>query len=364
MLMIYYHMLISTWKTFGFGKSFLFWFLVIPPLFLFTQLTLFLDRIFFPQYRQVEVKSPVFILGGRSGSTFLHRLLTQTGEFPVFQAWEIFFPALTARLLIKPIVNYLVKQDRAQIYPKEVGHELYLDTVEEEEVLFMHKLDTQFVTLTTPLAFDDIEHPELRFHDHQPRSRRLDSVKFFKGCLQRQILYTGNHQVIGKINYSVNRIKTLLEVFPDAKFIFLWRSPQHVIPSHLSLHRKMLDHQWGLNNIPPDKLKRYLERRYRYNVEIYRYFDELKQNQTISPNNLMFIPYDLLCSDLEGAFAKIVAFTGIQPSEQLRQSISQQAQKQKNYQRSHKIVSLEELGLTEEQIAKDLSFVSKEFMFN
>ncbi|NEQ84727.1 MAG: hypothetical protein F6K26_32635 [Moorea sp. SIO2I5] len=62
--------------------------------------------------------------------------------------------------------------------PDDIGNRIYLDRV-EEELLFLHQADTQFVLLTTPLAFDDQEHPELRFHDQQPASRRRSSVKFF-----------------------------------------------------------------------------------------------------------------------------------------------------------------------------------------
>ena len=106
MLKIYYRILISTWKTFGFGVIFLRWLLLGPLFVFFTNLTLFLDNIFFPQYRKVEVKNPVFIIGHpRSGTTFLHRLLTQTNDFAVFQLWHILLPSLTARVLLKPIME-------------------------------------------------------------------------------------------------------------------------------------------------------------------------------------------------------------------------------------------------------------------
>ncbi len=365
MLKLYYHILNSCWQTFGFGLIFWRWLFLVPIFQIFTNLTLFLDRIFFPNYGEILIKNPVFIIGHpRSGTTFLHRLLTQTGDFAVFEAWHIFFPSLTARVLLKPIITYLSQSDRSTIYPKHVGHELTLNTVEEEEVLFIHKLDTQFVMLGTPLAFDDREHPEIRFHDQQPESHRKSSVRFFKGCLQRQILYTGKEQIVAKPNYSIHRIKTLMEEFPDAKFIYVVRSPYETIPSHLSLHHNIFDHQWGIENIPPDKLKRYFERRYRYNIELYRYFYELQKNGEIPKNRVMVLRYDLLRSDLYQTFEKIVDFTGIKTSDQLRQTIDDQAQIQKDYQRKHQVVELEEFGLTREQIAEDLSFVFEEYGFD
>ena len=364
MLKIYCRILISTWKTFGFGVIFLRWLLLAPLFVFFTNFTLFLDNIFFPQYRKVEIKNPVFIIGHpRSGTTFLHRLLTQTNDFAVFQLWHILLPSLTARFLLKPIVSYLSKTSFATLYPDEVGHKLTLNTEEEEEVLFLHKLDTQFVLLLTPLAFDDLEHPELRFHDQQSEARRQSSVKFFRGCLQRQIFYTGKKQIIAKPNYSIQRIKTLMEEFPDAKFVYLVRSPYQTIPSHLSLHRSMLDHHWGLKNIPLYKLKQYFERRYQYNIELYQYFCKLQKNKEIPEERLMVIRYDLLRSNLAEVFQKIIAFTEIQPSDKLRTIVEKQDKTQHNYQRKHKVMELEDFGLTQARIAEDLSFIFQEYDF-
>lgn len=215
--------------------------------------------------------------------------------------------------------------------------------------------------VSTPLAFDDLEHPELRFHDRQPAARRQSSVKFFRGCLQRQIFYTGKEQIVAKPNYSIQRIKTLMEEFPDAKFIYLVRSPYETIPSHLSLHRSIFDHYWGLENIPSDKLRRYFERRYQYNVELYRYFYELQKNKEIPEERVMVIGYDLLRSNLADTFEKIIVFTGIQPSDRLREIVEKQEKMQQDYQRKHKVMELEDFGLTQGEIAEDLSFVFQEY---
>jgi omega-hydroxy-beta-dihydromenaquinone-9 sulfotransferase len=93
MLKIYSRILISAWKNFGLGLIFWRWLLFLPLFLFFTRLTLLLDRLFFSQYLKAEVKSPIFIIGNpRSGTSFLHSLLTQTEEFISFKTWEIFFP--------------------------------------------------------------------------------------------------------------------------------------------------------------------------------------------------------------------------------------------------------------------------------
>ena len=283
MLKIYYRILISAWKTFGPGLIFFRWLLFLPLFLLFTHVTLFLDKIFFPAYQKNEVKNPVFIIGNpRSGTSFLHSLITRTEDFVAFKTWEIILPALTARVLMKPIINYLIRHNLTQIMPEESGHELYLDRVEHDEFLFIHKLDTLFLLSLSPLGFDDREYPELRLHDRQSDSRRYSSVKFYQECLKRQIYYTKKTQVIGHLHFSTCRIKTLLETFPDAKFIYLVRSPYETIPSHLTLGYNTFKNQKILNNIPKAKLKRYFNRRYRYNIDRYRYFYDLQKERQIT----------------------------------------------------------------------------------
>lgn len=365
MLQVYYRIVVSAWKTFGFKAIFWRWAVFMPMFLAFTHLMLFLDRIFFPQFRKTQVKNPIFIIGHpRSGNTFLHKLLTQTDEFVAFQTWQILFPSLTARVLVKPFVDYLIKKNKSSLIPDQVGHGVSLDKVEEEELLFFHKLDTQFVWARSPLGFDEQEHPEFRFHDLQVPSRRRSSINFFRGCLQRQIYSTGKQQVILQTLQSVHRIKTIIEAFPDAKFIYLVRSPAETIPSHLSVLWFLLDLQLGVKNIPADKLQRYIERRYHYNIDLYRYFYELQKSQEITEDRVMIVRYDQLRSNLEQTFTEIVDFTGIKPSNQLKQTVKQQAQNQKDYQRKHQLVNLEVLSLSQEQISQDFDFVFEQYGFS
>ena len=362
MLQIYYHILISARETFGLGIIFWRWLLFLPLYLLFTHFTLFLDRIFFPQYQTVEVKNPVFIIGNpRSGTSFLHTLLTKTEDFVSFKTWEIFFPSLTARILIKPIINFLIRHNLTQIMPESSGHGFYLDRVEHDEFLFVHKLDTQFLLLLSPLGFSDRDYPELRLYDRQPDSRRYSSVNFFHECLKRQIYYTQKQQVIAHIHFSTCRIKTLLETFPDAKFIYLVRSPQETIPSHLTLEYNTFKNQKRLDSIPEAKLKRYFKRRYLYDLELYRYFYELQKKEEIPSESFTILTYKKLCSDLAASFTQIEQFTKIRASDELRQAIQEQAEKQKQYRRKHQIIDLQQFGLTKEQIAKDFDFVFQEY---
>ena len=365
MLKIYLAIVRASWQNFGLGLPFWQWSILMPCFLGFTHFTLWLDQFFFPQYRQIQVEEPIFIIGNpRSGTSFLHRQLTQTHEFAAFETWQLMFPALTARFLFKPLIQYLIKTGRSTILPAHLGHELSLTEVEHDEFLFFYKLDTQFVTVLSPLAYDDQEYPELRLHDQQPSHRRLSSVQFLKGCLQRQLYSTGNERVIAHLHFSVNRIKSLLEVFPDAKFIYLVRSPHETIPSHLTLNFNTLHYTEAAKAVSPHKLNRFFQRRYRYDIELYRYFKMLQSSNPIPSTNMLVIQYDQLISSLESYFQEIIDYAQINPSRQLHRLIKRTATQQRTYTRKHQIIPLEKFNLTHQDIAKDLYFVIDDYNFS
>jgi len=361
---IHVKILRATWDTFGFGTRFVFQLLFAPLLGLVAMLLFALDNVFFPRFRQVKIEKPIFIIGHpRSGTTFLHRLFAQTGEFAVFKFWELMVPSILGRRLLAPIVERRIRAGKGIIYPKEAGHELCLDSIEEEELLFSLTGNTQFVTLNSTLAFSDWDYAELVYCEEQPKRLREQTMRFFKHCLQRHIYYTGNTQVVAKPNYSGMRIPSLLEEFPDAKIVYIIRSPMETIPSHLSLHRNLLNYNWGREKIPEDRLKRYFARRYRYDVAFYRYVEDLIEGGEVDGSQFLVLPYSELRENLEVAAKRVIEFTGLELSDDLLERIQKQCDAQKGYRREHRNLAPEDFGISRKKITEDLGFVFEKYGF-
>ena len=361
MLRIYLRVLFLTWRVYGFGRVLLTWLFVEPLLRLFTAATLALDHLFFPGFRAVQVKKPVFIIGHpRSGTTFLHHLLTRTEEAAPFQTWHLFFPALTARVLVKPLVNFLVRKGKTEVMPEETGHKMEINRPDEEEMLFLHNFDTNFITIGM-LSFDERDYPELQYHDRQPREARLRSMRFLDGCFRRHLYFTGRKQIIAQTHFSTFRLKTMLEFYPDAKFIFVLRNPHQVVPSFLSLLHNSIKFRWGIDAISPELLQRYNEHRFQGMVDLYRYFYELDKNNELPRDRVMVLPYDLLRDDLETAFTRIVEFSGLHVNEEVWRLVRERAAAQKTYRRPHQVKELSEFGLSHARISRDFSFVFQEY---
>jgi len=351
------------WRMFGPKRNF-FYCLMVVCIFIIldgiTHLTLFLDRIFFPGFRNVKVKQPVFIIGHpRSGTTFMHKLFTQTDETAAYRSWQILFPAITGRIFVKPIVDFFLRRKMTTMIPEDSGHHVALDNVEEEELLFVHIRDTQFVVILSPLGFLADEHAAFRLHDLHPGSKRIRSALFLKSLFQRHIYYTGKKQIFAQTHFSTHRVKTLMEVFPDAKFIYMHRMPEDTLPSYFSLNYNIVDLIWGMRRFTPAQIQRFNEYRYRASIDLYRYFYDLWVNDDIDKNRVLIVAYDDLLDDLKGVFDRVVEFTGIEPSQALRSTVARQAQKQKRYQRVHEVLPLEDFGIDSKRLKEDFAFLYK-----
>ena len=225
----------------------------------------------------------------------------------------------------------------------------------EEELLFINTLDTQVAAVETPVGFNDPRtgFPDLCFHDEHPHEKQ--SMAFFRGCLKRQIYYQGRKQVVAKMNFSLFRIKSILKMFPDARFVFVLRSPLETMPSHLSAQREALDLTFGLENIEKEFLTNFFENRYRYNVLFYQRLVELLEIGEIPTEQVLVITYEEIRQDLLGVVEKIREFGELQFKHELKKKINNLAARQGAYQRSHTNLPLEAFGLTEEKVRSDCS---------
>lgn len=354
----------ATVKTFGMGKH-LARVLSITLWREATLLSMWFDNLFFPAWRKKTVDRPVFIIGHpRSGTTMLQRSLTSGDDFVVFRMWELLFPSLTARKIVGPIIKRKIRSGKDEIMPKSVGHHTALGEVDEEEFLFLFHAMTQFYPPLAGLAFSEKDFDDIVFCDLLPVRLRRASMAWLDGCLRRQMLFTGRQRVVTKMNYSALRVCTLLEAYPDARIVYLVRSPFETIPSHLSLHQNVCYHQWGKDRIPQVVLDRYIRRRYEHNVSLYRYVEDLLAAGELPESRMITVRYDDMMRDLEGEVGRVASFCGLDLSDALRSSIAEQARIQRGYKREHNNHTLEEFELTRADVLRDLGFVFDRYGFD
>ncbi|TDO12047.1 sulfotransferase family protein [Mycobacterium sp. BK086] len=210
-----------------------------------------LDPLLFGSLRRTEVREPVFSVGhARSGTTYLHRLMAQDRRFSVVLMYEMFFPSLLEkkllRLLFRADETLFGKRLRRKI--DEVEERTFAETndmhrtgffaAEEDDFLLTWSLGSGFWIVLFPyLGQLDFYHV-----DRWSERKRRRMMTFYKECVRRQLALNGGGTHLSKNPTFCGRVEALIETFPDAKFIVPMRNPYETIPSLL----KMLQTSWAL----------------------------------------------------------------------------------------------------------------------
>ncbi len=238
----------------------LLFYIVWIPATLFTWICFGLDNILFPAYKKQSVEKPLFIISNyRSGSTFLHRLLSQdTTNFTSMRTWDMYLtPSVTQykliallkkadRLFGSPINRLIKKIDRSGLQKVDI-HPISFFEPEEDENILLHNWSSFIILYLFP--FLD-EMPPYQFFDRDlPAAEKTRIMSFYKSMLQRHLYATGASHFVSKNPSFSAKIATLKEFFPDARIIYLVRNPLDMLPSTVS----WLNYAWRVFNEPKEE---------------------------------------------------------------------------------------------------------------
>jgi len=342
------------WKHGQYGLWTL-WFFVAPGFYLFTRFFMWLDTIVFPELNYIEVDKPVFIMGHpRSGTTFFQQQIHQSGKVASFTTWEIFFPSLIQRRLFMPLIYLLKVFGIDVLQEKEQGHEIRLAGVEEDEALFLHRLDTEMVTIFCPWLLTDDDYMEVGFQlgwtDEQENRR---SLRFYEECLKRQIYHTRKRQIVAKCNPSIFRLNQLINQFPDAQVVYIVRSPQKSVRSFLAFTNRFVSPL-----LSEEEQDVFFRRKYKWSVQLYHYFEEVKGE--IPEDQLLIIPFREIAGESTLALKRFYDFTGISPSAEYWKQYQEDSNGE--HDKQHTNEPLEQFGVSSEEVEEDLGFVWKKYL--
>ncbi len=179
--------------------------------------------------REVSIeKHPIFIVGHwRSGTTYLHNLFSQDKQFGYPTTFQTVAPALFLCFeeMVKPIVESSLPDKRPQ---DDV--ELGADLPQEEEYALGN---------ISPYSFYNgwcFPRNMSLYHDYVdmrgvPREKIEEFKRIYVYYLKKLTIYYDGKQLVLKNPSNTARIKILLELFPEAKFIHIYRNPYHVFLS-------------------------------------------------------------------------------------------------------------------------------------
>jgi hypothetical protein len=151
-------------------------------------------------------------------------------------------------------------------------------------------------------------------------------------------------------------VKTLLEKFPDAKFIYLIRDPLEAVPSHISLK----DREWRTLGSP---LYRYACNNFILKSSEHWYDYTLEELKKMPEDQAVIIKFEDLVSDAEQTVHKIYSQFDLEVSPDFQEILEEETVKARKHVSKHHY-SLEEMGIDEEEMIDRFQDVITEFGYN
>jgi hypothetical protein len=326
-----------------------------------------IDRLLFPGCRRVAIENPVFIIGNaRSGTTLFHRLLCGDEQrFIYFRTWEILFPSLLQKKILRGLAaglqrllprsfDRLVAWEERQLTSLKQQHPIGITKAEEDEFLLLMPFASASLTLLFPYL-EELE--ELVTFDWRPAPVRKRIMRFYRECVSRQLCFHGGDRALLSKNPSfVMKIRSLLEEFPDAKFVYLIRNPFETIPSLLKLIRTI----WQGLGIDSDHVERTTRELANGCLRDYRYAIETLSQ--LPDDRYAIVAYDDLVADPKATVEKVYDRLDLSISPAFEQRLAAERSRQKRYQSSN-VYSLAEFGLSESDLFAKLPEIIERFGF-
>lgn len=202
------------------------------------------EMIFGARANRHEISpAPLFVIGHwRSGTTLLHNLLACDPSHGYPTTYQCFFPnhfLLTGGAAGKWFNVFLPKKRPMDNVPVGAGRP------QEDEFAFANMgMGTHYVTLAWPRhGPQGLDYLDLVNLGEEARATWERGFLWFV----RRLSYRQKKRLVMKSPAHTARIKTLVKLFPDARFIHISRHPLNIIPSTVKLW-KTLDSVQGLHN--------------------------------------------------------------------------------------------------------------------
>jgi len=259
------------------------------------------ERRFGPTIEQTQVEPPLFILGHwRSGTTWLHDLVTLDRRFAAPTTYQTMQPHtfLTTERAGARIYRWISPSRRAQ-------DNMRLDpdsAWEDEFVMCVCGFRTPYLSWAFLKRADHYD-KYLTFREAPPEA--LDQWRSVLMWYLKKLALKHNKPLVLKSPTHTARIRILLEMFPEARFIHIRRHPYAVFQSTLHTHEKVIP-LCRLQRANPGQWTEWVLRHYR---EMYdAYFEE---RQLVPAGRLVELSFEQLEADPVSAVRSIYEELGL-----------------------------------------------------
>ncbi len=297
-----------------------------------------------PRFKEVELKKPpIFIIGHwRSGTTHLHNLLCQDKQMGYTTTYQSVFPDtmfnVTGRFLFENFTQLLIPGKRQ-------GDNVKLDAryPQEEEFSLGDK---------TPISFYYFWLFPREIMKYYLKYVRLQGITIdeksqwkedYKLLIKKALKNTNGSQFLSKNPTNTARIKILLEMYPDAKFIHIHRNPIEVYLSTRNFFQNMMPHL-QLQTIEPEIVEKQI-------VSLYKDLmsDYFQQENDIPKENLINVSFDELENNPGLTLKKIYDTLGLEGYKEANQNFTEYINLMDDYKKNKHIIYRSQLSMIENE---------------
>ena len=266
--------------------------------------------------RVVLHPEPVFILGHpRTGTTHVHNLLSLDGRFAFANTFQCGFPSTFLLLerfswLLAPLMDKTRPIDNMR---------LHFNLPQEDEIatLSLSSGVSPYLQIVFMLSFDRFE-PLFAFGDDcDPADKdawRKSFLFFLKKVTYR---HGGCKPLLIKSPVHTARIRVILDMFPNAKFVYCHRCPYEVFSSSLNMARKCYPYCYLMNPVHERDVLDFIFRQYTL------LFDEyVKGRALVDSGSLVEVPFQMLDAKPKEAVREIYVRLGLPGGGDLETAVS------------------------------------------
>lgn len=283
---------------------------------------------------------PVFIVGHwRTGTTHLHYLMDRDPALATVSLYQAMFPSVffTGYRTIRPLVEKTVPRTR----PMD-NMALSMDLPQEEEFAVCNQSrHSPYTGWYFPRHLEEL-FEKYTFLNGLSKVELAEWKRVFLFVLRQAALRGEGRRLVLKNPVNTGRIGALRELFPDAKFIFLYRNPYVVFKSTLKLHRVMLE-RYALQDPDFGVLEGLVLRTFREMMA--RYFEE---STSIPEENLVEVRFEDLEARPMEELERIYATLGLAGWEEASPCFEDYLEGQRGYVKNQFDVSDEDIAKVEE----------------
>jgi hypothetical protein len=290
----------------------------------FLQFLLFSKKI----SKTIIPKDPVFILGHyRSGTTYLHKLMASDRQFGVLTNYDalfansnLLFGSRMQRVFQRVIHLFKIRN------PFFNNSVVLLSEPTEEDDYLMNKVSaySAYWGLVFPKHWREWLNGSPQFENQAYcegwKREYLETVKFttFK---------SKGKQLVLKSPPNTERISYLLQMFPRAKFIYIYRNPFHMYHSIRNMWKKAILGYYSVQKISEEELDDIVFGHYSYLADRYE-----RDKGLIPEGNLIEVAYEALKADPAGVMRTIYTELELPGYESTAGDLQRQLDKEKEYQ--------------------------------